>query len=414
VTTQDPTTAHRALTKAQAATFAVFGFNGLLFAGWSARLPSVAGIFHLSPGQLGLLLLMTGFGSVLGLPLAGSVVDRFGTANAIRMTGTLVGIATAMIAVSLLNGWVVGCGAALFGFGFGVGVWDVAQNIEGAEVERRGTKTIMPKFHAAFSAGAFLGALLGGLLAHLGVPLSLHLFAMVAVGIVVVIVSTRAFLPAHSHHEHHDDPAQPPVRRSRWAAWKEPRTLMIGLVVMAAALTEGAGGDWLAKASVDGMGASYSTGAIMYAVFVAAMTAFRYAGSALLDRFGRVATLRGCLAAAIVGLLIFVFSPNIYLAAVGAIFWGAGAALGFPVGMSAGADDPRHAAARVSVVSTIGYAAFLVGPPVLGFVGDHVGVRDSLLVVAGVCVVSLLSAPAVRPHAVQPAAKADRQVGSRP
>ncbi|WP_460809398.1 hypothetical protein [Microlunatus endophyticus] len=57
-----------AVDRARVATFSVFGFNGLLFASWSARLPAVAGIFHLSPGGLGLLLLMTGLGSVVGLP----------------------------------------------------------------------------------------------------------------------------------------------------------------------------------------------------------------------------------------------------------------------------------------------------------------------------------------------------------
>ncbi|SDT05996.1 MFS transporter [Microlunatus soli] len=381
------------LRAAQAATFAIFGLNGLLIASWTARLPVVADIFGLSPGGLGLLLLMVGLGSVLGLPLAGGIVDRLGTAGAVRAAGALLGVAMSVIAVSLLNGWLFVCGAALFCLGFGVGVWDVAQNIEGAEVERRGPKTIMPKFHAAFSGGAFVGALLGGLLAHLGVPLWSHLFGVVALGTVVVIIVSRSFLPAHA--EHPDDEQAP---RSRWAAWAEPRTLAIGLVVLAAALTEGAANDWVAKATVDGMGASGSGGAIMFAVFVASMTIFRYAGSALLDRFGRVATLRGCLAAAIVGLLIFVFAPSVYLAAVGAVLWGAGAALGFPVGMSAGADEPRHAAARVSVVSTVGYGAFLLGPPLLGLLGDHVGIRHALLAVAAVCLISFLSAPAVRPR----------------
>jgi MFS family permease len=175
--------------------------------------------------------------------------------------------------------------------------------------------------------------------------------------------------------------------------------VVIGVVVRAAAPPAGSPNDWVAKATVDSFRVSGSIGAIMFAVFVASMTIFRYAGSSLLDRFGRVAVLRGCLLAAIVGLLIFVFAPSPYLAAIGAVFWGAGAALGFPVGMSAGADDRQHAAARVSVVSTIGYAAFLVGPPILGFIGNHVGVRHSLLLVAVVCVVSLLSAPAVRPPA---------------
>lgn len=387
------TTATLTISRARVATFAVFGFNGLLFASWSARLPAVAGIFQLSPGGLGLLLLMAGLGSVIGLPLAGTLAERFGTAGAIRLAGSLLGTAMIVVALSLVFRWLIPCGAALFCFGFGMGVWDVSQNIEGAEVERRGSRTIMPKFHAGFSAGAFIGALLGGLLARLGVALWLHLIIVVAAGAVLILIATRYFLPAHA------DADDPQPTGSRWRAWSEPRTLLIGLVVLAAALTEGSANDWVAKATVDSFRVSGSIGAIMFAVFVASMTIFRYAGSALLDRFGRVAVLRGCLAAAIVGLLIFVFSPDPYLAAVGAVFWGAGAALGFPVGMSAGADDRRHAAARVSVVSTIGYAAFLVGPPVLGFIGDHVGVRHSLLVIAVVCAVSLLSAPAVRPPA---------------
>ena len=71
------------------------------------------------------------------------------------------------------------------------------------------------------------------------------------------------------------------------------------------------------------------------------------------------------------------------VAFVGALLWGLGAALGFPVGMSAAADDPAMAAARVSVVASIGYTAFLAGPPLIGFLGDHVGVLRALTVVAG-------------------------------
>lgn len=380
------------LRRARAATYAIFILCGLVFASWSARLPAVAIEFDLTPGGLGMLLLMTGIGSVLGLPLAGGLAERLGTAGAVRAAGVLMGASMTVVSISLLANWLIPCGIALFAYGFGMGVWGVSQNIEGAEVERRGSRTIMPKFHAGFSGGAFVGAMIGGLFATLGVELWLHLLIIIALGVVVTVWSTGAFLPAHEDHH-----AEGEARRSRWAAWKEPRTLVIGLVVLAAALTEGAANDWVAKATVDGLDGSETAGAIMFAVFVASMTGFRFAGSALLDRFGRVAVLRGCLTAAIIGLLIFVFAQNVLLAGIGAILWGAGAALGFPVGMSAGADEPKFAAARVSVVSTIGYAAFLVGPPLLGFIGDHVGIRRALLVVAVVCVVSLLSAPAVRP-----------------
>lgn len=77
--------------------------------------------------------------------------------------------------------------------------------------------------------------------------------------------------------------------------------------------------------------------------------------------------------------------------------WGAGAALGFPVGMSAAANDPARAAARVSVVSVIAYTTFLAGPPLIGFVAEAIGVLEALLVVLVVLAAGLLAAGATRP-----------------
>ena len=96
---------------------------------------------------------------------------------------------------------------------------------------------------------------------------------------------------------------------------------------------------------------------------------------------------------ALVGLLAFGLGPSVGLAIVAIVLWGFGAALGFPVGMSAAADDPARAAARVSVVSSIGYVAFLAGPPLLGALADHVGVRHALLTIVAPLVLSLLLAP---------------------
>ncbi|HXF01659.1 MAG TPA: MFS transporter, partial [Arthrobacter sp.] len=147
---------------------------------------------------------------------------------------------------------------------------------------------------------------------------------------------------------------------------------------------------------VVGLDATEAVGAVMFGVFVAAMTLLRFAGGRFIDRWGRVAVLRISLGAALAGLLVFVFAPNLPLAFAGAVLWGAGAALGFPMGMSAAADDPVRAAERVSVVSTLGYVAFLAGPPFLGFLGEHVGIRNALLAVAVLMVASLLTAPAAR------------------
>ena len=186
-----------------------------------------------------------------------------------------------------------------------------------------------------------------------------------------------------------------PVTSSR-SAWLEPRTLAIGFMVLAFTLAEGAANDWLALSLVDGYGARHWVGVLGFALFVATMTCGRLVGPIALDRFGRAPTMLVSALAAFVGVLIVVEVGLAPVAVIGIVLWGLGAALGFPVGMSAAGDDPLRAARRVSVVSTIGYGAFLAGPPLLGFVGNQVGTLDSLLVVAAAMVPAALLVFSVR------------------
>jgi fucose permease len=179
-------------------------------------------------------------------------------------------------------------------------------------------------------------------------------------------------------------------------AWRDRRTLLLGVLVLGLALAEGAAGDWVALALADGHGQSDAAGAAGYGLFVTFMTIGRFAGTVMLDRFGRVPVMRWCAAMAVLGLGVFVFAPVPWLAYVGLAVWGLGASLGFPVGMSAAADDPAKAAARVSVVSTIGYAAFLCGPPLLGLLAEHVGILHSLLAVMVMLAVSFVLSPVAR------------------
>jgi MFS family permease len=186
------------------------------------------------------------------------------------------------------------------------------------------------------------------------------------------------------------------VAPSGRSAWLEPRVLAIGLMVLSFTLAEGAANDWLALSLVDGYHARHWVGVLGFATFVAAMTLGRLLGPIALDRFGRSRCMLVSAVAAAGGVLVVVYSGTAALAVVGILLWGFGAALGFPVGMSAAGDDPQRAAHRVAVVSTIGYGAFLAGPPLLGFVGDHVGTLDSLLVIAIAMVPAAVLVTAVR------------------
>lgn len=364
-----------------------FFLNGLVFASWVSRIPEVRSSFELTNGRLGLLLLAIATGSLIALPTTGAAINRWGTVLVVRFGAVMAATGMSLAAVALGDALVL-MAAGLLLYGVGIGVWDVAMNVEGAEVERGLGRTIMPRFHAGFSGGTVVGALTGALAVELNVPATLHLMAVVATALVLVWLTSPNFLPIVATH------AEERVSAAR--AWLEPRTLLIGVMVLALATTEGTANDWLAVALVDGYDVSHSVGVAGFAVFVTAMTIGRFAGTTLIDRFGRVAMLWGTMAAAGAGVLLIVLGTHPAVVVIGIVLWGAGASLGFPVGMSAAADDPVRAAARVSVVSTIGYAAFLAGPPLLGFVGDEVGTLKALLVVAVLLMPAALVVPAAR------------------
>jgi len=379
---------------ARTAVFTAFAINGAAFAAFASRVPDIKHELGLSAGQLGLTLLAASLGSVIGLPLSGWIVHRLGAARTLMGAAVVqsIGLLGVGLGVDVAhNRAVVMAGLVLVGIG--TGVFDVGMNLEGAEVERFLGRAIMPHFHAAFSGGTVVSALIGAGLSFLHVPVAVHLAGVVVLLLAVTPWFLRAFLPRSVETD--ETGAEVRSEAGIGAAWREPRTLLIGVVVLAAAFTEGTANDWVAVALSDGYGLERWVGVVGFAVFLTAMTAGRLFGTRVLDERGRVPVLRVLFVSAVVGCLLVVYGGPV-LAFVGAAVWGVGASLGFPVGMSAAADDPRRAAARMSVVSTIGYTAFLAGPPLLGFLGDHVGVLHSLLVVGAMAVVALVAIPAVR------------------
>ena len=385
------------LTDARNAVGVSFFMNGACFATWVARLPEIRHRLELSNGQLGAVLLAGSIGSILALTGAGALIERYGAATAVRIgvaVDTLGMIGLAVGAVLLDSAPAVA--VSLFVWGLGMGLWDVSMNVEGAGVEHGLERTIMPRFHALFSLGSVVGAGVGAVTTRLDVPM-LVVLPVAAVAIFAAVqATTGAFLPRDVEELDHAP------RGMVLAAWREPRTLLIGLMVLALALTEGAANDWLAIALVDGHDVAPWMGVAGFALFVTAMTTGRFLGTGLLDRFGRAATLWGTMALAAVGVVLVVYGPSAVLVGAGIVLWGIGASLGFPVGMSAAADDPVRAPARVSVVSTIGYTAFLTGPPVLGFIGDRVGALNALLLIS----ILLVPAAALVPAARKPVAAA--------
>ncbi|KAA9106313.1 MFS transporter [Microbacterium rhizomatis] len=391
------------LVRWRAAVFAIFLASGLSISTWAARVPDIKVAVDVDRAQLGLMLFVGGVASIIGVTLASVILARFGARNG--MLGAIV-----LFALGIA---VIGVGADVFGsygvvivgltlWGFGNGVCDVIMNVEGAAIEKQWNKTILPLFHAFFSFGTVIGAALGVLAIWAGLNIITHL-TVIAVLIVVVGVVSIANVPAREATMDVAEPAEKAGWRDRLSvslsAWREPRTYALGVIMLGMAFAEGGANDWLALGVVEGHGADAALGAAGLAVFSVSMTVVRVFGGPLVDRFGRVATLRVLAVTATVGLLLFILAPSIPLIFVGAALWGAGVSLGFPLGMSASADDPAKAAARVSAAATIGYIAFLAGPPLLGVISEHIGLLNTLYILVALIVASGLASGAAKPIA---------------
>ncbi len=380
------------LAAATRGTYVSFIVNGFAIASWAARIPQVRDHFHLRPVQLGLVLLAISLGTFVTLPLSGMIVHRFTSRATVIFMSLLAGAALIIVSAGYLVG-LVPMVAGLVLFGVAVGAWDPAQNVQGAVVERRLGRAIMPRFHAAFSVGTVIGALAGVAAVALSVPVPVHLLLVAVVVGMVVPIEARHFLQdIEEEPSVLDGGAGSPLGR-----WLEPRTLAIGMFVLAFAFTEGVGTDWIAVSLIDGYGAPAVVGTLAYSVFLAGMTNARWFGGLLLDRYGRVATVRILAVVAIVGVLLCVSKIHIGLAVFGALLWGVGASLGFPTGMSAAADEPAAAAGRVSVVASVGYLAFLGGPPTIGFLGEHLTILGALVAVVVMLAASMLLSGALAP-----------------
>lgn len=382
------------------ALFVIFALCGLAMSTWMSRVPSVRDSFEADTATMSILAFAIAVGSIAGLVGSSHIIARLGANTTIKWALSIgaIGLTIAGIGATVGPNFVLtAAGLVLFGFVFGI--CDVAMNVSGAAQERVLGKPIMPIFHAFFSFGTMGGAGLAALVETFDLSIAVHIGGIAIIMIAAVIVSSRFLQSEHIVEDGADvvpDDDHSKTWRGRLSIWRDPRTILIGLIVLGMAFTEGSANDWLALSIVDGYDVQNSTGALVFGIFVTAMTVGRLAGVSVLARYGRVPVLRATAVLAVIGLLIVIFGPNIYIASVGVALWGLGASLGFPVGMSAAADDPKTAAARVSAVATIGYFAFLVGPPVIGLLGQEFGLLRALLVVLVLVVIAGVVSGAAR------------------
>ncbi|WP_432161458.1 MFS transporter [Streptomyces sp. NRRL F-5630] len=370
-----------------------FAIPGVSLATWVTRTPDVRDSLGASTAEMGLVLFGMSIGSMLGILAAGGLVARRATRPVIiaGMALVLAGVGVVALGTGVSAALLVACGLLLIGAGAGLS--EVASNVAGVHVERQMGRPVLPAMHGCYSLGTVVGAGLGVAGAAVGFPVPWHLALVLLLMTALFAYAIPGLRPGIGGTRTGEATA---VRERR--LYLDPRLLLIGGLVFGMTLAEGAATDWLPLLMVDGHDMPPGLGSLVYTGFAATMAAGRFAGGPVVTRFGRAKVLGvGALLTA-VGIALVSFVDNPALAGCAVLLWGLGTSLGFPLVLSAAGESGPDTAGRVALTSRIGYVALLAGPPCLGFLGDHNGLRAAMLPVLALTLMSAAFSPATSPR----------------
>lgn len=375
----------------------VFYFGaGFAVISWMSRMPSIRDTLGVSPSAIGVVLFVGALGSLVVLPAAGPLIGAIGTRRSMRIAVSLwaLGMLGATVGMLWASSWVFA--ACLIAVSAGQSLWGSVMNVEGGLVEVAGRRRVLPQLHALFSVGAVVGAAVTAPIAAVGLPVAWHLVGICLPLWFVVMYASRFMLSEQEAASFSEMGAKPlvgaekrrQVRERTKRAWTERRTLMVAVVVISGGLLEGAANDWLALAMVDGYGYEEAAASLVFALFLLVMVVVRLAAPRILLRVSEVRLLRVLLLMPVAGLSLVAFSPHWSLALVGVLLWALGASLVFPLCGSALSYDPQMTAARMSVMTSIEFVAYLAAPPLLGMAAHSMGYERALVLIVPMLFVS--------------------------
>lgn len=385
------------------ALFLAFFISGFITATWITRTPALREGLGLTLAEMGLVFLGLSVGSMPGLITAPPLVKLFGPCRLIIagevfiLTGAVVAGASLLADAFMQGAFVAATGLALVGFGSAI--LDVSLNVSGAALERRRGEHVLTPLHGFFSFGEAIGAFFGLGMVALGLEVFTHFVLVVALMAVLFVVMFRK-LGEVDELAAQDEGGRGDAAAAGGRLVIDGGLIAAGAVIFAVALCEGTANDWLPILLRESIGASSTFAALAFAVFAACLALVRFTGAFWLKRFGSISVLKWSAATALAGLIIVISASAPALVIAGVVLWAGGAALGFPVALSASAAMTEgNAAQRMSILSCAGYLAFLAGPPVLGFVGDHWGLPAALALAAAFLLLPITLARRLRPKA---------------
>ena len=359
-----------------------FGAFGVFAGTFAVLLADLSRALDLSPGPLGLALFVGAAASILAMATLGWTADRLGRRVFLVVSGTVMGAGIAALA---FVGDYVALLAALLVLDAASGLYDVGINAAAVDLERAAGRHFMSVLHAAFSAGGVVGALSAGALLSAGVDYRrLYLGVLIPLGAVILAVATTRFPPQ----------GEPPAyeRPERPELYRNLPLLLIALIATLALLSEGEMEHWSGVYLRQTLGLSALLGGSGVAVFYAAMAVGRLGAAIVIGRFGNRLTLLGAGVLTACGMTLALATREPLLVVAGFLVVGLALSAVVPIAFSVAGDlAPERAGAAISVVTTLGYGGFLLGPVIVGGLAEVIGLRAALGIIAlsGLLIVAL-------------------------
>ena len=344
----------------------MFWVTGVSMGVWASQIPRIKVALALSDSALATIVLSFAVGAIATMPLTGALVTRFGGVRTVLATGLAGAVSLLLLGASASYAALL---AATLFTGAAMGGLDVSMNTQATVIERAWGGPIMSGIHGWFSLGGLCGAAAGGALIAASVSFRAALWLTAALVVIGIGLAARRLGVA-------DQLAGGPG-----FAWPRRAVLGIGLLCLLALLFEGSVFDWTAVYMHDVAGAPLDLAAAGFAGFSLSMAAMRFAGDAFTRRFGPVRVLAGGAGLAAAGIGLAVAVPHPIAVTAGLTLAGFGQANVVPLLFSAAGRVPHVSpGAGVAMAATLGYGAFLLGPPLIGFLADAIGLRVALLV----------------------------------
>jgi MFS family permease len=367
-TSDPPTSTSRPDPAARRAVTVVFVLNGALVASWIVRIPATQSRLGVGEGTLGVVLMGLAVGVLLALPLAGGLVARIGS-RTVTAVGAMIGLSALPLTSLAPSPWVLA--ACLMALGAGTATMDVGMNAQGIGVEAGYGRSILVSMHAAWSLGALLAATAGAVTTAIGVDGTLHL------GVVsgLVAATTAACLPWLRVADR-----QSGAELQHAPRFALPRGALVPIAVVAVGSSwgESTASDWSGIFMRDSVGVPAELAPWGFVTLMAAMTVARLLGDRVTDRIGAGHTVAwgGRLAAG--GFLLLALIPGIPSAVIGFLAVGIGVASITPLAFAAAGRTASSAGAGMAAVASVGYAGFLLAPPLVGTVAELIDLRVAL------------------------------------